>query len=459
MSRKTGVRKRLIDGAVWGFASKLIALSAALVTTMLLARMITPAEMGVYFLAASVIKVTSIVGQFGLGRVAVRRVSEALAVRGRAAAARIGINVIRFGVLGALLVVLAMYQWIIPWVSQHLPAAGALDGIRLQVAVWSLAIVAIALVSQVQRGFHHMRLSSILGSATGPTLIVTFYLVILYLGRQATLDIVTTAAAAASVVTFLVAFAFLRPSLRDPEHSQAGGVQRMYTDAWPFWLASVGSLIFAQADLWIIAAFLTAEDVAHYGAALRLLVLTALPTAVISAVMQSTISDLHARGDSARLEQVLRMSNIFASLPSMALLVIFMVLPDLFLTTVYGDAYASGAMVLAILSVGDLTAAAFGMPALVLRMMDRERVVMNSILVTGALTIAAALAGARWYGTMGVATAIAFGTIIQRAYLWRQTRQQVRIRTDVFALCRADFSRAWGVAATQFLKIPGRRGS
>jgi O-antigen/teichoic acid export membrane protein len=431
---RVNLRKRLVDGVVWGFIARMIALLAALFTTMLLARMLSVAEMGAYFLVASIIKIMSVVGQFGLGRIGVRRVSETLALAGREAAARVGVDVIRLGLFGAVLVALITHQAVMPWLAHTLPAANGLHEVRTQVALWGIAVVGTALAAQVQRGFHNLRLSSMFGSAVGPALIVISYLVILQLGLVISFGMVTLVAAAVSVATCMLAFLFLYPRLRHASPMEAGSGRRMIEDAWPFWVASVGSLILAQSDMWIVAAFRTSEDVAHYGAALRLLILASLPTAIISSVLQSTISDLHARGNIEKLERVLRMSNVFATLPNMALLVVFLFMPGALLGVVYGDAYRDAALVLAILSVGDMVAAAFGMPALMLRMMDHERTVMNAVLVVGVLTIIGMLFAAEAYGVHGVATAIAVGTVLQRVFLWRQARRCLNVRTDIFTL-------------------------
>ncbi|MCK7580752.1 MAG: hypothetical protein MZV65_37360 [Chromatiales bacterium] len=119
-------------------------------TTALLARILSLREMGIYLLVASIVGITSVVGQFGLGRVGVRRVSEMLATTGPISANKISWAVMQAGFAGALLIGIAMHQLIVPWIVRNVPGAAELLTVNDQITLWSVAAILTALIAQTQ---------------------------------------------------------------------------------------------------------------------------------------------------------------------------------------------------------------------------------------------------------------------------------------------------------------------
>ncbi len=62
------MRRRLLSGGVWAFAGKIFTALAQLAATALLARLLSPRDMGAYFLAYSLVTVGSMIGFGGLGK-------------------------------------------------------------------------------------------------------------------------------------------------------------------------------------------------------------------------------------------------------------------------------------------------------------------------------------------------------------------------------------------------------
>ena len=74
------LKKKLLKGGAWAFAGKLTAAVSALLINMFLARVLSPDELGVYFLAFSFVTVVSIIAQLGLGQVVLRYVAESVGI-------------------------------------------------------------------------------------------------------------------------------------------------------------------------------------------------------------------------------------------------------------------------------------------------------------------------------------------------------------------------------------------
>ncbi|RWX50785.1 Polysaccharide biosynthesis protein, partial [Candidatus Electrothrix marina] len=113
------VKQYLIKGGLWAFAGKVAALLVGLALSSLLARLLSPEDMGAYFLAFNLATFFSIFSRMGIDNTLQRFVAEAL---GRNQA-HIACTVIRKGLTliltSAMLVAVSVYLWIGPWINQY----------------------------------------------------------------------------------------------------------------------------------------------------------------------------------------------------------------------------------------------------------------------------------------------------------------------------------------------------
>ena len=75
----TSLRRRFLSGSSWAFSGKIISASATLLGNALLARLLSPEELGSYFLAFSIVSTFSIFCLWGLDRGLVKLVATELA--------------------------------------------------------------------------------------------------------------------------------------------------------------------------------------------------------------------------------------------------------------------------------------------------------------------------------------------------------------------------------------------
>jgi O-antigen/teichoic acid export membrane protein len=65
------LRRRLLSGSAWASGGRIGGAMVGIVTTMLLERMLSPAEFGAYFLALSIVSLGVVVGAMGLPKTVV----------------------------------------------------------------------------------------------------------------------------------------------------------------------------------------------------------------------------------------------------------------------------------------------------------------------------------------------------------------------------------------------------
>ena len=155
--------QRLLRGSSWAFLGRTLALPAGMLQAMLLARLLSPGELGAYFLAMSLAGLAAIVAQIGMGRTMVLLVASALATD-RPQAARHAIRVaLALTCLAGALTALALADGPGRWLVLLLQDAAGLQTVLGTVALLLLALALIDLFAEIFRGFHDLRWASLFG--------------------------------------------------------------------------------------------------------------------------------------------------------------------------------------------------------------------------------------------------------------------------------------------------------
>lgn len=439
------LKHRLLSGSVWALAGKLVTALAMLSANALLARLLSPQDLGAYFLAFSVVQIGALLGSLGLNWTVVRLVAESIGLNRFGRARRAVEKVFVLGLLGALGIAAAylLFGHVLGNDLFHAPALAAVTGL---VAGWIAVMTIQVLLAEVFRGFHDIRFAALFGGlATWALLTVCLGLLWLVKG-QATLATIVLLAAGSGLANALLASWFLRrkvaalPAQHGAEsHMGFGSILNV---AWPLLITNLNVFALTQADLWILGAFRPQEEVAIYGAAAKLVILVAMPLVIVNAVVPPLIAEMYAQGRKRELERVLRAIATLSGIPAFLVLVGFVTLGDPILGLVFGDYYREGATVLALLSVGQLVNVWVGSCGQVLMMTGHQRMMMAITTACGVVTVVVGLMVVDRYGPMGVAVAAAGGLLLQNVSMWVATKVTTGIWThvgfgDVLELARA----------------------
>jgi O-antigen/teichoic acid export membrane protein len=197
-------------------------------------------------------------------------------------------------------------------------------------------------------------------------------------------------------------------------------------DAFPILAISLTSFVLlSAADLWILGVFRSQEEVGLYGAASRLVTLIAMPLQITNLVLPPIIAEMYAQGRTGTLERALRNFSTLSGVPSLLVLILFMLLGGPILGLVYGAklfppgslAIHQGAIVLVLLSAGKLAAVWAGSCGAVLQFTGHQRWMLRVNLLSSPLFVVGALLVVRDYGPIGVASMTAAITVLQNVAL------------------------------------------
>jgi O-antigen/teichoic acid export membrane protein len=209
----------------------------------------------------------------------------------------------------------------------------------------------------------------------------------------------------------------------------------------PLLVTSLVLIAGSQGDLWVVAALRPDADVAVYGVAVRTATLVGFPLFVTTAVLAPVIAQMYARGQVRSLERLLRLSATVATVPALLLFTLFFLVGSPLLGVTYGDFYRRGAVVLALLSAGQLASVGAGVCGLLLSVTGHQRLLMTVTAVVGVFTMVSVVVLTHAHGIVGAATAACLGLVGQNVGMVIAARRTTGIRTQVSA---AALRRWWG---------------
>ncbi len=416
-------KRRLIGGAAWTLSMRVLTIAMGLVVSGLLARLLSPEEMGAYFLVFSLVTIAITISQLGLNVTVVRLVAESMGVEdpGRARAAILA--VFQYGAVGAIVVAGALYLGIGEWLAWEAFDSAPMASVVGLTATWIFILTFQRLIAETFRGFLDIRLATIFGGFVASTLSAIFFGALYALRGQSDLGEVISFTVIAVFLSLCLASAALFPRVR--ALGERGELDRRVVRAmaWPLLFSGLINVLLVRADVWILGMYRPPEEVAIYGAAARLITLVSMPMLMVGAATPM-IAELYAQDRKPQLERVLRFAATLVALPALIVFFTFVFWGAPILGLIFGDFYAAGSVVLIILSIGQLVSALAGGCAQLLFMTGHERISLGLTFGAGVTAVLLAWALVPVYGMLGVAASFALAVTLQNVsmvlYGWRK---------------------------------------
>jgi len=412
---KQSIKQKLLRGGAWAFAGKVAAALTGLAVNALLARLLTPEEMGAYFLTFSLVSVAAIVAQLGLTQTIVRLVAESMGTD-RVARARLAVRwTMLLTVVGTLIVGCILTFGGGAWIAERLFHSATMSNVMGLAAVWMVVLAFQQLMAEIYRGFHDIRLATIFSGLITGILSMGFFLVLWWFQGHSDLHRVLQLTLVAGGSSVALSSLFLWKKLRDlplgPDHEIS--VSEILSISWPLWVSNLMVFVILQADIWLVGFFLSEESVALYGAALRIVTLLMITSTIVYAVMPPIIAEMKAKNNLRELQAILTSSALGNGLIVLPVFLCFILYAAPVLGLVYGEYYAQGNWVLSILAIGMFFNVLTGMRGSVLMLTGYEKVQMKISVIGGTFNILFCSIGALNMGINGVAIGAMTGVILQ----------------------------------------------
>ena len=387
----------------------------------LAARLLSPAELGALFLSFSVVIVAAMAGRMGLEQAGLRLVAESLA-QGEYAAARLTIlKIIGLASVTLSLVVAAILMGLGDWVALEVFHSPSMAGVSGLIALWVVVFALQILMPEIFRAFQDIKLASIFvaknifgGLATG---LLTGALMVMYWLRGESIGLDT--AIGLVIVSGSVGVVFALVLLIRKLRTLSGGdsvsprVVMLLRVGIPLLITNLSMVMLMQADILILGVFRTDEEVAIYGASTRVAKLIAMVLVVVNEVISPIIVYMNVKGDTEKLERILRTAAGFAAVPAILVLSGFVFVGGPLLEWLFGPYFAAGSTILVLLGISQVVNAWAGSCGMTLIMTGHQNLMMGVTLITGLLTVAGGIAVAERYGPNGVAAVTSLGLVLQ----------------------------------------------
>jgi len=447
MLNNSSFKANLVRGGAWAFAGKIVTVLVGLLLNALLARLLSPEEMGVYFLIFSVAMFTAIFSQLGLNNTIVRLVAESMGTN-RPSRARYSVAlVLKIVVVSALLVACFLTFGMGQWIAEALFHSTIMGRVMGLVAIWVVVMTLQQLIAEIFRGFHDIRQATIFGGLITSVFSMVFFGVLWLTHTKGELDQILIITLSSGLISVLISGVVLWDKLSklpltvcktlqptDVITERKISVANIFRISWPLWITNLTVFVLVQADFLIMGFFGSSEDIAIYGAASRTVALVAIPLLIVNAVIAPVIAEMYAQGNNKKLERILRFMASISTIFSLCVFAAFAIFGGKILGMLFGGYYQAGWFILVILSVGQVVNVWGGASGLVLMLTGHQMTMMVISLVSGLVTIVAALLLVRGFQGFGVAMASAGGVVMQNLLMLFFTKKQIGIWT------MADFS-------------------
>lgn len=401
----------LLRNGGWALGGTIFSTVLGLSINVLLTRLLSPSDVGIYFLLVSFVAFCAILAQAGVLQVMLRKVSlSPLLGKRRGAADDIKSACIYIG-MGVCTVGCLILFFFNLWVEKFTPGRPELNSIVFLIIVWMATLAYRGVVTESFRGFNNIRDAVLFGGVLTNTLLV-ISLGSFYVGRfELSLNNLVMLVVGLTMLTLVVGFSLLSSQITTVGPKAClHRLKAIYHEAMPLLLSGLLMVVISQGDLWIVGLYLGNKDTAIYGVAAKLAVLTGMPLNLLNAILPPHISQLHAANRLDELEKLLRVSAGIASIPAILMALGAFFLGSDVLGFLYGNQFRQAGPILAVLCVGQLFHVMLGSSGLVLMLTGRGRALMVTTLISCVFLIiggsTAASHGLIWVGTVEAGTLI-----------------------------------------------------
>ncbi len=405
------LKQKLISGGAWAFSGRILVLISGLIINGLLARLLPPEELGVYFLILSIVMFSTQIALMGMIRTVVRIISESLGTN-RPARARSAITkIFLLAVFGIAIVAAFVGLDTGRQIARQLFNSPLMAGHMALVAAWIALFAIQSLLAESFRGFSDIRMASVfdrlLTSLISASLLAWLWFQI---GTANLGQILLIIVAACGISVVAGGLLLRRRVLTLEKNGESIASSEIMAISLPLLVAGIAPFIVSEGGIWILGALRPPEEVAIFGAATRLVALIAMPLLVVNAVVAPMIGEMYAQGKQQELEYYLRKIATLGGYAAIGILVVLIIFGAQILELVFGEYFRSAYPAMVILSIGMFVNIWSGSCGQTLMMTGGQKTLMYITLFTGLLMVALSLVVVEPYGITGMAS-VASGAI------------------------------------------------
>ncbi len=425
------IKQKLYSGGLWVIGLKLLALPVGLILIALLTRMLSPEEMGVYFLASSLVDFLMLLSMLGMQVAIVRIVSQSLSL-GLPGRARKAIkNVLQLGMLSSVIIAVLLVFGIGQYISGKIFNSVMMSEIIWMTAIWLILLTIRKLIAESFRGLHDIRFATLFEAFVTNLICVSILLFFFFMKIKINISTTFVIMILSCLISLIVAFIALYKCIIKFGNNGLIAKSEILLISWPLYLSAIFITGLNQGHLWILGSCSTKESVAMYGSASRIVLLFTTTLQIVRLVLPSIVAKLYSQKKYKDLEKVLRSTATIAGIPSIICLLLIIVFGKLILFHVYGKSYEIAYPVLIVLSISSIIDLMTGVPGILLMMSSKEKILLIISVVSGSLSILISLLLVNKFDYFGIAIGSGAGVVIQNLLMASYCLHKMNINTYI----------------------------
>jgi O-antigen/teichoic acid export membrane protein len=393
--------------------------------SLLLAKLIGAASLGLYFLSVTCIDIFSTISRLGLENAALKFISIANASAEKATVATLYRKCIVMAASSAALMALPAYV-ILTWAPI---GAGHHAEFASLVPLFMFALIPVTVLPVQTEAFKAIGYpgTAVFTQAVLPQSILLVLSMVLAWQAMATTALVLACYAGAFFLTMLLAF--LRwATIKDVWRKANFPTATLLRTSLPILVVTSLNLVMAWTDTLALGILSDTEQVAIYGVALRLSATATFVLIAINSVVAPQFAALYSSGRHSELEVLARQSSFWTLVVASPLILIFLIFPTEILS-LFGEQFAAGTWSLRLLALAQLVNVSTGQVGSLLIMTGHEKLMRNNMMFSAALNLAGNLALVPLLGALGAAISTAVSIAVMKLIAWWIVRQRLQIST------------------------------
>ncbi len=424
-------RRYILMSSSAGLAIRVLGAGLAMASQVLIARTVGKEQFGLYLYAMSAVALLAIVARLGIDS-SLPRFLPVMLSQGRAGQYR---GTLRLGFAAPLVLALILGSGTLAYLL--LPTGGLSDK-QATLLVMLLALPAFTL-SFIRRAamvsLKRVVWAELPDMVIRPSLMLAGTLVLYFAFSSVTATHIALLFAAAST-TALAAGAFV---LYRAQPSEAAGVQPEYPVgevmrvSMPLLLMTGFSTAVAEFTVVCLGEYKPAEEVAVYGAAVRLSLLVAFALQAANTVLNPLIAQLFHSGKYSDLQSALRDAAKWMFLLTTTALVGMVLLGRLGLA-LFGEGYDAGYKVLLILLTGQAINALSGSVGSIMKMCNKQNQACVILVISAVTNVVLCFILIPRYGAEGAAVSVAVGQTLWNVLMLAYTTLKLRLNPTLLPL-------------------------
>jgi len=364
----------LATGAVIALIGKLAGRGLQLLTHIILARLLGPAMYGLYAIGLSVWQIGSQIGLMGLDNGVIHFGGRAQGMNDDAFLNQVLRQSLILALLNGILVGGGIYL-LAPLLAQSIFRQPSLGAILRGFALAMTFNVGLRVTSAATRLSRRMQFS-VLAEDIAPAILNLGIIAILVILAKMSIAGALAAVSAGFGAGWFLAIYFLRrlfPSFIQSRSLSLALFRQLMDFSLPTFLAGMSTLLIQSSSILLIGYFLSSGDAGIYQAAAQISLLPAIILTAFNAIFAPVIPALYQSGQEDKLNELFKVSTKWGLYAAMPLFMVILFMPYQVMSLLYGEAYASGAWPLVILSLAQLVNAGTGAVGYLLIMTHHEK--------------------------------------------------------------------------------------